>query len=81
MMKSIISIVICIAICLSFSALSSAEQETDLIAFETIGETVYFGHYEQDNNLSNGKEPIEWIVLDVQNGKSFLLTIVSLEIF
>lgn len=27
------------------------------------GDIVTFGHYEQDNNLSNGKEPIRWIVL------------------
>ncbi len=25
---------------------------------------VYFGHYEQDGNKSNGKEPIEWMVLE-----------------
>lgn len=60
--------------CLSLSAFSSAEQEIDLRAFETVGETVYFGHYEQDINLSNGKEPIEWIVLDVQDGRSLLIS-------
>ena len=29
-----------------------------------IGDTYYFGYYEQDNNISNGKEEIEWQVLD-----------------
>ncbi len=33
-----------------------------------------FGHYEQDNNTRNGQEEIEWIVLDVQDGKSLLLS-------
>ena len=33
-----------------------------------------FGSYEQDNDLANGKEPIEWIVLDVQDGKSLLIS-------
>ena len=28
-----------------------------------VGSTVFFGHYEQDNKTSNGKEDIEWIVL------------------
>ena len=28
-----------------------------------VGDTIEFGHYEQDNNTSNGKEIIEWIVL------------------
>lgn len=39
-----------------------------------VGGTVTFGSYEQDNNLGNGTEPIEWLVLDVQNGKALLLT-------
>ena len=39
-----------------------------------IGDIVTFGSYEQDNNLGNGPEPIEWIVLDVQDGKAFLLS-------
>ena len=39
-----------------------------------------FGLYEQDNNLSNGKEPIEWIVLDVQDGKALLLSRYGLDV-
>ena len=37
-----------------------------------IGDTYVFGTYEQDNDLSNGKEEIEWIVLD-KEGMSLLL--------
>ncbi len=39
-----------------------------------VGGIVEFGHYEQDNNLENGSESIEWIVLDVQDGKSLLIS-------
>lgn len=35
---------------------------------------VTFGSYEQDADLSNGKEPIEWWVLDIKDGKAFLLS-------
>ena len=35
---------------------------------------VQFGRYEQDGNAENGQEPIEWIVLDVNNGKVLLLS-------
>ena len=42
--------------------------------FEKVGNIVKFGHYEQDNNLENGLEEIEWIVLDVQKGKSLLIS-------
>ena len=38
------------------------------------GRIVVFGHFEQDNNLENGAEPIEWIVLDVQEGKALLIS-------
>ena len=29
------------------------------------GDTILFGTYEQDNDPDNGPEPIEWIVLEV----------------
>ncbi|MGI6635125.1 MAG: DUF6273 domain-containing protein [Christensenellales bacterium] len=31
-----------------------------------VGDRVAFGHYEQDNNLNNGNEPIQWRVLEVR---------------
>ena len=39
-----------------------------------IGEIVQFGAYEQDAVLSNGKEAIEWIVLDKQDDKALLIS-------
>lgn len=39
-----------------------------------VGKLVQFGTYEQDNDLTNGTEPIDWIVLDVQDNKAFLLS-------
>ena len=38
------------------------------------GDTILYGHYEQDGNLSNGKEPIEWIVLNVENGRALVIS-------
>lgn len=38
-----------------------------------IGDTVIFGKYEQDN-VANGYENIEWIVLDSKDGKLLLLS-------
>ena len=37
-------------------------------------ESVKFGKYEQDNDLDNGKEDIEWIVLDKSDNKLLLLS-------
>lgn len=38
------------------------------------GSRVYFGVYEQDNNLKNGKEPILWRVLEVAEDTILLLS-------
>ena len=55
------------------------EEPDPLKAYKTVGSIVTFGAYEQDNNLENGKEPIEWIVLDVQDGRSLLISKYALD--
>ena len=37
-----------------------------------VGDSVFFGTYEQDNKSSNGKENIEWVVLEVKDGKALI---------
>lgn len=44
----------------------------DTVKNASVGDTITFGAYEQDNNTSNGKEAIEWTVLD-KDGMSLLL--------
>ena len=39
-----------------------------------VGDYVKFGVYEQDNDTSNGKEDIEWLVLAKENGKALLIS-------
>lgn len=48
------------------------EEKYNLIKNIKVGDTYKFGSYEQDNETSNGKEEIEWIVLD-KDGMSLLL--------
>ncbi len=47
-----------------------------------IGDTIILGHYEQDNNASNKKEPIEWTVLDydAENNKALLISHYGLDV-
>jgi len=72
---------------LSFAAAALAEGTTpDETAAETsvaeemavndytVGNTVIFGAYEQDNDTENGEEPIEWIVLAVDGDRALLLS-------
>ena len=43
------------------------------------GDVMTFGAYEQSGSLSDGREPIEWIVLEVRNGKALLLSKYALD--
>ena len=44
-----------------------------------VGDYVVFGSYEQDNDTSNGKEDVEWLVLDVKGGKALLVSKYALD--
>ena len=44
------------------------------------GDSFYFGSYEQDNRKSNGKEPIEWQVLEKKGSKVLLLSKYGIDI-
>ena len=39
-----------------------------------VGDKVEFGSYEQDGDTSNGKEPIEWRVLAVKDGRALVVS-------
>lgn len=40
---------------------------------------MFFGEYEQDNNTANGKEDIEWLVLEVKDGKALVISKYALD--
>ena len=67
-MKRIWALLILLLSCFSSQALASA------IPVPTVGDCITFGSYEQDNRLENGKEPLEWIVLDLQGNRAMLLS-------
>ena len=54
----------------------SSEQviKMDVNEFKKVGNIVTFGRFEQDYNLENGMEPIEWVVLDVRDNKALLIS-------
>ena len=67
-----------------------AQKRSDFIA--TYGQEIYdmfgvveegayinFGAYEQDNTTSNGKEDIEWLVLEVKDGKALVISKYALD--
>ena len=71
MKKGIVLVVLIMVVMGSVTCLAESRIDPAIIA---AGDVVVFGRYEQDNDLSNGQEPIEWIVLGVQDGKALLLS-------
>lgn len=45
----------------------------------SVGDYIKFGNYEQDNNTENGKEEIEWLVLEVKDGKALVISKYALD--
>ena len=45
----------------------------------TVGSTIKFGHYEQDDYTANGKEEIEWKVLAVKGKKALVISQYALD--
>ena len=56
----------------------SAGESADIVD-DHITTTFFFGSYEQDNDLTNGKEPIEWLVLAKKDGRMLLLSKYALD--
>ena len=72
-----------VAACLLTGSAGLAEdavRDAKLTQWKEPGNIVTFGHYEQDNNLDNGPEEIEWMVLDVQGDDVLLLSKYGLEV-
>ena len=53
--------------------------KSQILGKANVGDIVYFGAYEQDNDTSNGKEDIEWIVLAKENGKVLVISKYALD--
>lgn len=52
----------------------TTEIETEPITEFSVGDIVTFGYCEQDNQIDNGSESIEWIVYDIKDGKALMMT-------
>lgn len=55
------------------------DEKWNTIKSINVGDTYKFGSYEQDNNFANGKEKIEWIVLDKRESRILLVSKYALD--
>lgn len=58
----------------SFEPLPEDVVVKETMADANVGDAVVFGKYEQNNDSSDGKEALEWIVLEKQEGKILLIS-------
>ena len=67
-MKRIVCMGLLLVLCLMMQSMAFALEKP------AVGDIVVIGSYEQDNVMDNGPEPLEWIVLEVQEDKAWLMT-------
>ena len=65
---------LCMVLMLVMLLPAALAEEKLVIPVPEAGDVVVIGSYEQDNVMENGREPLEWIVLEVQEGKAWLMT-------
>ena len=64
---------------LAAAAAAAEVRKAKLAPFRTVGNVVFFGNYRQDRNAAGNPEAIEWLVVDVRDGKSLLLSRYALD--
>lgn len=87
--KLIITTTIIVCVCIAFCAIlksviipsvkyHSEQKQIEFVQeqlkFVSVGDKVRFGTYEQDNDISNGKEDIEWRVLAKENNRILVIS-------
>ena len=89
--RKIIIIIIAVCVCIAFFILltnaiipnihrrPAYEKYGEVLKAANVGDTIKFGKYEQDNNLSNGKEDIEWDVLAKEDNSVLLISKYALD--
>ncbi len=55
------------------------EYKLEMLKVANVGDYVCYGRYEQDNDLDNGKEEIEWLVLDKKDDKVLVISKYALD--
>ena len=59
--------------------LAFMQYKEHLLSSASVGETIIWGNYEQDNDLSNGQEFIEWLVLSRDSDRILVISLYGLD--
>jgi hypothetical protein len=77
--KQVIALLIAVIMMLALTACGSTNELASIKSTVAVGNIIEFGAYEQDNDMSNGKEPIEWLVLERDGNKILVISKYALD--
>ena len=77
--KKNITLLIAAAMMFALIACGSTSELASVKSTVSVGDIIEFGAYEQDNDTSNGKEPIEWQVLAKEDNKILVISKYALD--
>ena len=77
--KKSIALLIAVVMMFALTACGSTNESTPIKSTVAVGDIIEFGAYEQDNDTSNGKEPIEWLVLERDGNKILVISKYALD--
>lgn len=72
MMKKLFAMIL-IAV-LALATVGYAEETSASDNSYNVGDSVYFGHYEQDGDMQNGAEAIEWKILAAEDSRALVVS-------
>lgn len=80
-MRRLVGVFLALAMALTLNTAAFADGGGDAYDFSAaqVGDIITFGSYEQDNDFSNGPEPIEWRVLAKEAGRLLVISRYGLE--
>ena len=77
--KKSIALLLALVMMFALTACGSRNELTPIKSSVAVGDIIEFGAYEQDNDTSNGKEPIEWRVLAKEDNKILVISKYALD--
>ena len=78
--KKSIALLIAVVMMLALTACGNTNELASIKSTVAVGDIIEFGAYEQDNDTSNGKEPIEWLVLERDGNKILVISKYALDV-
>ena len=80
-MKGLIKVMVVLSIIAALIGAASviAQEAAEISPDVKVGDIIRFGRYEQDNDLSNGAEAIEWRILAIEDNTALIVSVMGLD--